>query len=146
MITNTNPDPMERMSRQKKMILQEVRGSLTHPTADEVYERLRKHLPRISLGTVYRNLDRLSRDGLIRTIEGAGSRRYDGDLEEHWHIRCEGCGRISDVRPEANLYREEGAALPDGFKVTGWHVEYRGVCGECRNKQGEVRGAKGGES
>lgn len=137
---------MSRTSRQKEMILEEIRSGHNHPTADEVYERLRKHLPRISLGTVYRNLDRLSRDGLIRTIEGAGSRRYDGDLEEHWHARCEVCGRISDARPHEGLSLEDASGFPAGFHLTGWNVEFRGVCGECRNKQGEVRRAKGGDS
>lgn len=124
--------------------MEEVRRADNHPTADEIYELVRRRLPRISLGTVYRNLDRLSREGVIRTIEGAGSRRYDGDLEEHWHVRCADCGLISDVKPGSDLNLKSGTGFPEGFLVTGWHVEYRGMCGECKEKQGS--GARSQES
>jgi Fur family ferric uptake transcriptional regulator len=122
------------MTQQKQVILQKVRDSRTHPTADEVYEMARQSLPRISLGTVYRNLDSLSRDGLIRTLEGSGPRRYDGDLEKHCHVRCKLCSYIRDTVPVVEISLEEASQSFDGFMVTDYHIEFVGMCGECRER------------
>jgi Fur family ferric uptake transcriptional regulator len=121
------------MTKQRKVILDELRHSHNHPTADQLFEKVRRRLPRISLGTVYRNLDILSEMGLIRKIETAGAqKRFDGDLESHFHMRCAACGTIHDL-PE-----REAAAVrvvlptPDAFHITGYHLEFRGICGDCR--------------
>lgn len=122
---------MTRMTRQKIAILEELKGRDKHPTADEVYRAVRRRLPDISLGTVYRNLDRLSRGGLIRTLDGPGSRRYDGKLEDHSHARCLSCGKIGNVEaglmPVLNLPITTG----DGFRVTDFRIEFSGLCIKC---------------
>jgi Fur family ferric uptake transcriptional regulator len=130
-----------RMTPQRKVIIEELRKVKSHPTADEVYELVRKKLPRISLGTVYRNLELLSSEGLINKIEfGGGLRRYDGDLDHHIHIRCNNCGRIADISEEHELSispsLSSGGDLTGssgGFRITGYIVEYRGVCPDCDN-------------
>ena len=61
------------MTRQRRVILEALRGTTSHPTADEVYEMVRRRLPRISLGTVYRNLEILSGEGLVAKLEMAGT-------------------------------------------------------------------------
>ncbi len=127
----------QRMTIQRRVILEEVRRERSHPTADEVYERVRLRLPRVSLGTVYRNLDRLSREGLITTIEGPGQRRYDGDREDHCHLRCRSCGTIVDVEA-VDLPLERISEAVGDFQISGYHLEYYGVCGECHGK-GEIR-------
>ena len=77
-----------------------------HPTADEVYQVVRKRLPRISLGTVYRNLDVLSESGEISRLDRCGAQyRFDGDLEQHYHIRCSSCGRVDDIE---GVFRDRG--------------------------------------
>lgn len=87
-----------RMTRQRAVILEELRKTKSHPTADELYSIVRERLPRISLGTVYRNLDFLADSGEIRRLEAAGStKRFDGDISWHQHVRCLRCGRIGDV-------------------------------------------------
>ena len=85
--------PQTRMTRQRAVILEELRKVKTHPTADELYSIVRERLPRISLGTVYRNLDFLADTGEIRRLEAAGTtKRFDGDISWHQHVRCIHCG------------------------------------------------------
>jgi Fur family transcriptional regulator, ferric uptake regulator len=87
-----------RMTRQRQVILEQLREVCSHPTADEVYGMVRRRLPRISLGTVYRNLEMLVKAGLIRRLDMAGrQRRYDGNVEHHYHVRCSRCGCVGDV-------------------------------------------------
>ena len=136
-------EPGQRMTVQRRVILEEVRKVRSHPTADDVYRMVRRRLPRISLGTVYRNLDRLSREGLITTLEGPGERRYDGDRDDHCHLRCRSCGTIVDVEPVDLPLEGIGEAVGD-FQVSGYHVEYYGVCGPCLGKD-EDRRARGGQ-
>jgi len=98
------------MTPSRRAILDGISGAACHPTADEVYEMVRRALPRVSLGTVYRNLELLTRHGLIRTLaDGRGQRHYDAVLEDHCHVRCEACGRVDDVRVTSRLRVREGA-------------------------------------
>ncbi len=123
-----------RSSRQRDLILQTLRSVDTHPTADELYGMVRTKMPRISLGTVYRNLDVLSDHGEIQKIELAGTQRhYDGTPEPHLHVRCERCDRVADVPGEApsNLPSVVPEGMGSGFRITGYHFELTGVCPEC---------------
>jgi Fur family transcriptional regulator, ferric uptake regulator len=87
--------PKRRMTSQRRIILEELRKTKTHPTADELYVVARKRLPKISLGTVYRNLDQLAESGEILKLEMCGcQKRFDGNTHEHFHARCQGCGRV----------------------------------------------------
>jgi Fur family ferric uptake transcriptional regulator len=121
------------MTRQRKVILEEVRKDLDrHMTADEIYEEVRKRLPRISLGTVYRNLEILAELGEIQKLEMAGSiKRFDGNPQKHYHIRCLRCGRM-DNAPVAPLQQVEdrlhGATV---FTIIGHRLEFEGFCPEC---------------
>jgi Fur family ferric uptake transcriptional regulator len=129
------------MTRQRKVILEEVRKDLDrHLTADEVYEEVRKHLPRISLGTVYRNLEILAELGEIQKLEMAGSiKRFDGNPQKHYHIRCLRCGRL-DNAPVAPLQQIEdklyGATV---YTIIGHRLEFEGFCPQCsRERAGDV--------
>ena len=121
-----------RMTRQRMLILNELRSRRTHPTAEEIHDRVRVHLPRISLGTVYRNLELLARSGQAMMLEHAGSRlRFDGDTTPHRHVRCAVCGRIADVQgAPADMPPPEGAGA-EGFRILSMRVEYVGLCDEC---------------
>ena len=123
--------PQTRMTRQRAVILEELRKVKSHPTADEVYSIVRERLPRISLGTVYRNLDFLADTGEILKLEAAGStKRFDGDTSWHQHVRCNHCGRIGDVMTPQTPPEVNGLHV-EGFTVTGARVEYDGVCHRC---------------
>jgi Fur family ferric uptake transcriptional regulator len=121
------------MTRQRQAVLEELTSLGSHPTADDVYARVRRRLPRVSLGTVYRNLELLSAQGVIRTLEVAGTqRRFDGTPGEHDHVRCVGCGRIDDV-PAARMDTVVGRIRKTlGYRVTGRRLEFTGLCPKCR--------------
>lgn len=121
-----------RMTRQRRVILEEVKQLMTHPSAEEVYEIVRKRLPRISLGTVYRNLETLSELGEITKLEFCGTiKRFDGNTEKHYHIRCSVCDRVEDA-PMALLQNIESAlAEQTAYKILGHRLEFYGLCPEC---------------
>ncbi len=122
------------MTRQRRIILETVKGLKTHPTADEVFGLVRKRLPRISLGTVYRNLDLLTEQGIIRKLDTAGQqKRFDGDISPHYHIKCVKCGKIDDLYFELPKPSSEWAANTS-FQILAYNVELLGVCPQCQKK------------
>ena len=126
---------MLRMTRQRQVILDAIREVRTHPTADEVHQMVRRYLPRISLATVYRNLEALSERGLLQKLELAGTqRRFDGNTHKHYHVRCIRCGRTDDLplAPLGGLHsRAEEAS---GYEVRDHRLEFLGLCPGCREK------------
>ena len=132
-----------RNTRQRAVILEELRKTRTHPTADELYRRVRRRLPRISLGTVYRNLELLSERGVIRKLELGGSqRRYDGDTEHHCHVRCVACGRVDDIDCRSPGRIAEAFTDKSGYKILGHRFELFGLCPACQGKKRRA-GAEG---
>jgi len=122
------------MTHQRRVILQELRNVRSHPSADDIYIMVRKTLPRISLGTVYRNLEILSEMGLIKKLEGCGSqRRFDGDIGNHYHIRCVKCGKIDDVPEEIVTRVEIDRDRIHGYSVLDYKIQFNGICSECSN-------------
>ena len=125
-----------RMTNQREMILQELKKSREHLTADELYERVRKRMPRISLATVYRNLEILSEAGMIGKLEVSGrQKRFDWNSEDHDHIYCVKCHRVDNLE----INREDLDILPDdivaGYRISGYRLEFSGLCEDCRKKQ-----------
>jgi Fe2+ or Zn2+ uptake regulation protein len=122
-----------RMTAQRKVILEEIQISGTHPAADEIYDRVRQRLPRVSLGTIYRNLEVLSDCGLIRKIEmGDGHMRFDGNLRDHYHVRCTRCGRIEDVFTELLVGLEESLNQLTDYEIRGHRLDFYGLCPRCK--------------
>ncbi len=121
----------QRYSRQREEILRVVQTTDTHPTADWVYEQVRKTLPHISLGTVYRNLNLLADEGLIqRVILDDGIVRFDGNTNDHHHFICTKTGKIYDVMLPLGdeLLAKFNAQMnkQDGFKATYFKIEFYG--------------------
>lgn len=127
-----------RMTTQRKVILEELRRLDTHPSADEIYEAVRLRLPRISLGTVYRNLDVLSEMGAIQRLELSGAlKRFDWDTNKHYHIRCIRCNRVDDA-PVAPLNQLEDELYESTvFQIVGHNLEFIGLCPKCSRKASE---------
>lgn len=124
-----------RMTHQRQVILEEIRKVNTHPTADEVYDMVRKRLPRISLGTVYRNLEILSTRGLIQKVGPLSSQmRFDGNTKSHYHIRCNCCGRVEDAPIESMDDIENAVRNVSDYSIIGHRLEFIGICPECRRK------------
>ena len=125
-----------RITRQRQVILNAVRESTGHPTASEIYEMARKSLPRISLGTVYRNLQVLSDSGMVRTLKVEGSKKhFDRNISRHNHILCTCCGRVEDVGYDLNADVEKTVGGISGYKVTGHCLTFTGVCPRCKNRK-----------
>ena len=121
--------PNLRMTRQRRVILEEL------PSADEIYENVRKRLPRISLGTVYRNLEILSEYGDIQKLEpGCSLKRFDGNPTEHCHIRCVYCDRIADAPMASDLEIDLARVDSTDFDIIGHRLEFLGVCPTCLDK------------
>lgn len=120
-----------RMTKQRMVILDELRKVKSHPTADELYTMVRTRLPRISLGTVYRNLDLLADAGEILKLEAAGTqKRFDGNTMHHQHVRCVHCGAIGDVHTTINLPNIVDV-VAEGFQIHGARIEFDGICAQC---------------
>ena len=129
-----------RMTSQREIILKELQDSHQHLTADELYERVKKFMPRISLATVYRNLETLSEAGIIGKLEISGrQKRFDADVHPHDHIFCLQCQRVDNNEFDRNLVNPAAVASDKGYRITGYRVEFKGICSSCRNNQEKKR-------
>ncbi len=120
-----------RSSKQRDKVLEVLRASCDHPTADVIYERVKESIPNISLGTVYRNLGQLKDEGMITIVESSDTKvHYEGNLEEHIHFLCKNCYNITDVFCKTQVPK----ALDDmGLQVESQKTVYYGICNHCRN-------------
>jgi len=124
---------MVRLSKQREAILRVLRSTTSHPTADWVYEQVRKKLPRISLGTVYRNLRLMTQEEIILELDFAGTpSRFDANTQPHSHFICEQCGRIFDVAVPVHEEINERIARKTGFKVSNHQLDFSGLCKDCQ--------------
>lgn len=124
---------MLRNTEQRAVILQELRRCGHHPSAVEVYLRVKERLPRISLGTVYRNLELLGGQGIIGRLDsGAGQKRFDPVPEPHCHFRCVQCGKLEDLPFPVDLPElDRHHPWVREREVHGARPEYSGLCPEC---------------
>lgn len=123
-----------RVTIQRKTILETLRRLKSHPTADELYAMIKPDLPRISLATVYRNLELLAAEGLIKKIfvQGSTQKRFDGNPYPHSHIQCVNCGRVEDIMIDPSLNPIDFIKERKGFDVHGYHIEFIGLCEDCK--------------
>lgn len=131
--------PNMRLTTQRQIILEELGKVTSHPTANEVYDMVRRRLPRIGLGTVYRNLELMADIGIILKLEVGGTqKRFDATVEPHYHIRCSSCGKVNDiniaVQKQINMVAEEAS----NYKILGHHIEFSGICSSCLEKSLET--------
>jgi Fur family ferric uptake transcriptional regulator len=123
-----------RQTRQRELVLEIVRGTMDHPSADQVFRQARRRLPRIGLGTVYRNLKDLAAQGLIREIHAGGATaRFDANMGRHYHIRCVDCGRLGDLPMSVDDGLEREAGRATSYEILGHQVEVLGRCPNCQN-------------
>jgi Fur family ferric uptake transcriptional regulator len=132
---------IQRQTRQRQVVLEELQKVTSHPTAAALFAMVSRRLPKISLGTVYRNLELLSQMGLIQKLQVAGSEaHYDGNPMQHDHLRCVQCGRVDDV--SALPFDLPGGATHDwnGYEILGYRLEVLGLCPDCRAKKAAEEG------
>ena len=119
----------QRFSQQRDRIYEAVRTSMEHPSAQMVYDALRPEMPRLSLGTVYRNLHQMAQEGRLRELEGPVA-RFDAVLPSHTHIRCVRSGQVADVELPYDPALDREAA-GDGWVITGHELVFNGICPAC---------------
>lgn len=104
-----------------------------HPTAEEVYLAVKQKLPRISLATVYKNLEKLVECGAATKLSyGDAAARYDIRTDHHYHTRCLGCGELRDFESEEGIKLLQQLAPETGFTVEDYRLELLGRCGNCK--------------
>jgi Fur family ferric uptake transcriptional regulator len=124
---------MGRDTAQRRVILEELMKLPSHPTAAELYEIARRRLPRISLGTVYRNLEHLARAGQIRKLGvGPTEARFDADTSPHHHVRCVQCDRLGDVLGLPEDPVPVNPTVAEGYDILAYRLEFVGRCSQCR--------------
>ena len=126
-----------RNTKQREVILTELRKLTTHPTADELYIIVKKYLPKISIATVYRNLESMADKGIVKRVEISGKqRRYDGRTDPHFHIQCKICGRIEDIEitdiSKLELEIKKIIKSKSGFIFSDYIIDFFGICEKCQ--------------
>ncbi len=126
-----------RFSKQRQLILDTLHSFAVHPTAEQLYEEVRKEMPSISLGTVYRNLNVLVEQQKIQRFDSPGeaSVRYDGRNDDHSHLVCTTCNKVYDV--DSYVFKDLDNTLSNltGFRVEHHDIVLKGVCKECQQKE-----------
>lgn len=123
---------MIRQTKQRQAILEVIERSRDHPTAAQVYERVRLVLPGLGYATVYRNLSALANEGLIRVLQVGEVTQYDRRTDRHDHAVCRRCGKLEDVVVPLSAELVRAAAEQSGFQLAGYHTELIGLCSECK--------------
>ncbi|WP_293171231.1 transcriptional repressor [Oceanithermus sp.] len=125
---------MKRLTRQRKAVLDVVQNARNHPDAAWIYQEVRKVVPSISLGTVYRTLEALVAEGQIIPLARAGeATRYDANPVPHHHLICERCGEIVDLEVELPDVLEAARAAYPGLTIRSAKIEFHGLCENCRD-------------
>ena len=125
-----------KLTHQRLEIFREMMGAEDHPSAEDVFRRVRPRIPTVSLDTVYRTLDMFERMGMVRKVEVLDDRsRYDPKTEPHHHFICIVCREIKDFLCPAVDSLPPPPQVKKWGKVLSTHLELRGICGDCLQKQ-----------
>lgn len=114
-------------------MLEAVQSRCDHPTAEQIYEYVHAMDPKISHGTVYRNLNCLSEDGVICHVRVPGADRYDLRTDRHYHMFCIKCKKVIDAPYPYKAYLDEEIAEQSGYKIIRHRLFFEGICPECQN-------------
>jgi Fe2+ or Zn2+ uptake regulation protein len=124
-----------RMTPARKEIFEVLSTSMDHPTATDVFIRVKDRVPGISLATVYNNLEALTAAGLIRQVNLERSpSRFCANQHEHVHFHCESCGCVMDAAAHTQIIAADHWSLPSGAKLSRLDVTLRGTCSDCSQK------------
>ena len=127
-----------RNTRQRQLILAAVRRHRDHPSADQIYLEVRAADPRISRGTVYRNLKLLTDSGEIGHIRVLGAESFDWRRERHYHLLCTQCGSLCDAPGTYSPAADRETADLSGYDISHHQTVFVGICPGCRKKKPEV--------
>lgn len=139
MSTKSPDNKAKRFTKQRQAILEVLKNTYSHPDANWIYKKVSKKVPNISLGTVYRNLNILSEEQLIRELTcQSGVSRYDGNVMPHSHIICEHCHKIEDLNKsdDCQAAQELVQDIKEnlGYDDLSCEILVRGTCPDCKKK------------
>lgn len=127
--------PKYKKSRQRERIYELLLNTGIHPTASWIYDQVKKEFPDLSMGTVYRNLNILIEQGLVRKIDfGSTFDRYDANTAPHYHFICERCGSITDLAIPRDNSLHQRVESDTNLKVKRHRIEFFGLCEKCSEK------------
>lgn len=122
-------------SKQREMIYENVMNSCNHPTAEMVYSKIKEKMPKISLGTVYRNLNILASEGLIKKIIiPDNSDRFDKTLDDHYHMYCQNCYNVVDISLDELNNINNIVSKKTGYKILSNNIIFYGLCHNCKRE------------
>ncbi len=123
-----------RHSKQRDVILQTLTDNPIHPTAEQLYAMVKPLAPAISLATVYRNLNLLAENGIIKKICGLdGTSHFDHNIHNHYHLLCSKCGKVYDVPYNIAPRLSEDVLAQTGMIVESCDIAMRGICNNCKS-------------
>lgn len=124
-----------RNTRQRKLVLDAVHGRNDHPTAEDIYNDVHAVDPKISRGTVYRNLNLLDETGAISSVKTPGALRFDWRTDAHSHVTCRECGAVMDAPLPYDPSIDSAVAAETGFEVDTHSTMFEGICPDCLAKR-----------
>ena len=127
----STPEKRARNTKQLQVVWEAIKDDASHPTADQVYDKVRRRLPNVSLGTVYRNLQKLVADEKLQILMLGRSQRFDPLVKRHQHFICEQCGRVFDVLVSTDDEIRPAKLPHAGFKVSSHQLAFYGACKHC---------------
>ena len=128
----------ERLTNQKKVILEYLKSTKSHPSALEIFEEVKKKLPRISLGTVYRILKNLKeKEEILELLSEIF--RYDGETSPHPHFICQVCKRIFDVEEKCTVLTHKKLKVG---KIKNYQIYFYGLCQKCQKEMPKTKKIK----
>ena len=120
-------------SKQRETVLQTLRENVVHPTAEYIYDIMRKTDKSVSLATLYRNLNQLTEAGKIKKIDGLeNSAHYDHNIHEHYHFICTECKRVFDIPADVAGDIVKNTEEKTGFVIQSHDVIFHGLCNDCK--------------
>ncbi len=121
-------------SRQRETILKTLYQLKSHPTAEELYDLVKERIPRLSLATVYRNLELLSEMGHVQKLDTGGrQKRFDGNATDHPHVVCVVCGKVADIELQNDLNFFDAILDKRGYDIFAQKIQFQGICLKCQN-------------
>lgn len=125
-----------RNTQQRRLVLDMMKENYTHPTADEIYTQIRRRAPKVSRGTVYRNLNLLSEQGSIQRLTiPDGPDHYDCNTSSHYHFLCRGCSKVFDAPIPYDETLNQTPESMAGFNTESHWLILVGLCPDCQKKK-----------
>jgi Fe2+ or Zn2+ uptake regulation protein len=125
----------QRNTAQKSFVIEYLKSVKTHPTAEGIYMEVRKKLPAISQGTVYRILNSFKNQGKVLAIDTKDNVHFDGDISDHAHFICETCSNIYDVMNECGDCEILKKMKTSAGKINSYKINFYGICSCCSNQK-----------